>query len=76
MGSPSNNFWGTVFYLTSVFKLQSFLDVFILAVSFATFFSVGDVPYLAPEKAFEGSKFGVDNIVLALYSGLFAFGGW
>uniref|UniRef100_A0A3Q3WT29 Uncharacterized protein n=1 Tax=Mola mola TaxID=94237 RepID=A0A3Q3WT29_MOLML len=27
----------------------------------------GDVPYLTPEKAFEGSKFGVDNIVLALY---------
>ncbi|XP_021177670.2 large neutral amino acids transporter small subunit 1 [Fundulus heteroclitus] len=38
--------------------------------------STGDVPYLTPEKAFEGSKMGVDNIVLALYSGLFAFGGW
>uniref|UniRef100_A0A3Q3KFE3 Solute carrier family 7 member 5 n=1 Tax=Monopterus albus TaxID=43700 RepID=A0A3Q3KFE3_MONAL len=38
--------------------------------------STGDVPYLAPEKAFEGSKMGVDHIVLALYSGLFAFGGW
>ncbi|CAL8254227.1 unnamed protein product [Arctogadus glacialis] len=36
----------------------------------------GDVPYLTPEFAFEGSKMGVDNIVLALYSGLFAFGGW
>ncbi|XP_028307660.1 large neutral amino acids transporter small subunit 1-like isoform X2 [Gouania willdenowi] len=36
----------------------------------------GDVPYLTPEHAFEGSKYGVDNIVLALYSGLFAFGGW
>ncbi|TKS77435.1 Large neutral amino acids transporter small subunit 1 4F2 light chain [Collichthys lucidus] len=35
----------------------------------------GDVPYLTPERAFEGSKWGVDNIVLALYSGLFAFGG-
>ncbi|XP_053173135.1 large neutral amino acids transporter small subunit 1-like [Scomber japonicus] len=38
--------------------------------------STGDVPYLTPEKAFEDSKLGVDNIVLALYSGLFAFGGW
>ncbi|XP_056279465.1 large neutral amino acids transporter small subunit 1-like [Pseudoliparis swirei] len=38
--------------------------------------STGDVPYLKPDKAFEGSKLGVDNIVLALYSGLFAFGGW
>ncbi|XP_077579014.1 large neutral amino acids transporter small subunit 1-like [Stigmatopora nigra] len=38
--------------------------------------STGDVPYLKPENAFEGSKVGVDNIVLALYSGLFAFGGW
>ncbi|KAG8002764.1 Large neutral amino acids transporter small subunit 1 [Nibea albiflora] len=38
--------------------------------------STGDVPYLTPEKAFEGSKLGVDSIVLALYSGLFAFGGW
>ncbi|KAK2851242.1 hypothetical protein Q5P01_007518 [Channa striata] len=36
----------------------------------------GDVPYLMPDKAFEGTKWGVDNIVLALYSGLFAFGGW
>ncbi|CAL8369452.1 unnamed protein product [Lota lota] len=38
--------------------------------------ATGDVPYLTPEFAFEGSKMGVDNIVLALYSGLFAFGGW
>ncbi|XP_063746568.1 large neutral amino acids transporter small subunit 1-like isoform X2 [Eleginops maclovinus] len=38
--------------------------------------STGDVPYLTLEKSFEGSKLGVDNIVLALYSGLFAFGGW
>ncbi|KAG7471973.1 hypothetical protein MATL_G00103650 [Megalops atlanticus] len=36
----------------------------------------GDIPYLQPDLAFEGSKMGVDNIVLALYSGLFAFGGW
>ncbi|XP_008316849.1 large neutral amino acids transporter small subunit 1-like isoform X2 [Cynoglossus semilaevis] len=36
----------------------------------------GNVPYLTPDQAFEGSKYGVDNIVLALYSGLFAFGGW
>ncbi|XP_063065179.1 large neutral amino acids transporter small subunit 1-like [Engraulis encrasicolus] len=36
----------------------------------------GDVPYLTPELAFEGSKMGVDNIVLGLYSGLFAYGGW
>ncbi|XP_048873990.1 large neutral amino acids transporter small subunit 1-like [Brienomyrus brachyistius] len=36
----------------------------------------GDIPYLKPDLAFEGSKMGVDNIVLALYSGLFAFGGW
>ncbi|KAM8831199.1 large neutral amino acids transporter small subunit 1-like isoform 1-T1 [Synchiropus picturatus] len=36
----------------------------------------GDVPYLRPDVAFEGSKYGVGNIVLALYSGLFAFGGW
>ncbi|MEQ2180406.1 hypothetical protein GOODEAATRI_000956 [Goodea atripinnis] len=34
---------------------------------------LSDVPYLQPEMAFEGSKMGVDNIVLALYSGLFAF---
>ncbi|KAG7259580.1 hypothetical protein CRUP_003961 [Coryphaenoides rupestris] len=40
------------------------------------FIQIGDVPYLTPELAFEGSKMGVDNIVLALYSGLFAFGGW
>ncbi|XP_028849010.1 large neutral amino acids transporter small subunit 1-like [Denticeps clupeoides] len=36
----------------------------------------GDVSYLSPDLVFEGSKMGVDNIVLALYSGLFAYGGW
>ncbi|MBN3322618.1 LAT1 protein, partial [Atractosteus spatula] len=36
----------------------------------------GDVQYLKKDQVFEGSKTGVDNIVLALYSGLFAFGGW
>uniref|UniRef100_A0A8C9WVJ0 Solute carrier family 7 member 5 n=1 Tax=Scleropages formosus TaxID=113540 RepID=A0A8C9WVJ0_SCLFO len=36
----------------------------------------GEIPYLKPELAFEDSKMGVDNMVLALYSGLFAFGGW
>uniref|UniRef100_A0A667X5C8 Solute carrier family 7 member 5 n=1 Tax=Myripristis murdjan TaxID=586833 RepID=A0A667X5C8_9TELE len=45
-------------------------------VALAIIIIFGDVPYLTPELAFEGSKMGVDNIVLALYSGLFAFGGW
>ncbi|XP_041314655.1 large neutral amino acids transporter small subunit 1 [Pyrgilauda ruficollis] len=36
----------------------------------------GDVENLTPEKSFEGTKVGVGNIVLALYSGLFAYGGW
>uniref|UniRef100_A0AAQ5ZZQ0 Solute carrier family 7 member 5 n=1 Tax=Amphiprion ocellaris TaxID=80972 RepID=A0AAQ5ZZQ0_AMPOC len=49
--------------------------VIIILFGFIQIFT-GDVPYLTPEKAFEGSKMGVDNIVLALYSGLFAFGGW
>ncbi|XP_061910374.1 large neutral amino acids transporter small subunit 1-like isoform X3 [Entelurus aequoreus] len=49
--------------------------VIIILFGFIEIFT-GDVPYLQPENAFEGSKFGVDNIVLALYSGLFAFGGW
>ncbi|NXU84431.1 LAT1 protein, partial [Xiphorhynchus elegans] len=35
----------------------------------------GDVTNLAPERSFEGTKVGVGNIVLALYSGLFAYGG-
>uniref|UniRef100_U3JVN8 Solute carrier family 7 member 5 n=1 Tax=Ficedula albicollis TaxID=59894 RepID=U3JVN8_FICAL len=37
---------------------------------------VCDVENLTPEKSFEGTKVGVGNIVLALYSGLFAYGGW
>ncbi|XP_057685689.1 large neutral amino acids transporter small subunit 1-like [Corythoichthys intestinalis] len=49
--------------------------VIIILFGFIQIFT-GDVPYLRPENAFEGSKVGVDNIVLALYSGLFAFGGW
>ncbi|KAM4894303.1 large neutral amino acids transporter small subunit 1 isoform 4-T6 [Sylvia borin] len=36
----------------------------------------GDVENLTPEKSFEGTHLGVGNIVLALYSGLFAYGGW
>uniref|UniRef100_H3ATR4 Solute carrier family 7 member 5 n=1 Tax=Latimeria chalumnae TaxID=7897 RepID=H3ATR4_LATCH len=36
----------------------------------------GNIPYLQLDQAFQGSKAGVDNIVLALYSGLFAYGGW
>ncbi|NXV46843.1 LAT1 protein, partial [Uria aalge] len=36
----------------------------------------GDVINLTPEHSFEGTKVGVGNIVLALYSGLFAYGGW
>uniref|UniRef100_A0A1A7YPY2 Solute carrier family 7 (Amino acid transporter light chain, L system), member 5 n=1 Tax=Iconisemion striatum TaxID=60296 RepID=A0A1A7YPY2_9TELE len=49
--------------------------IIIILFGFIQIFT-GDVPYLMPDKAFEGSKVGVDNIVLALYSGLFAFGGW
>lgn len=36
----------------------------------------GDVENLTPEKSFKGTKVDVGNIVLALYSGLFAYGGW
>lgn len=31
---------------------------------------------LDPKSSFEGTKVDVGNIVLALYSGLFAYGGW
>nr|XP_005892478.2 PREDICTED: large neutral amino acids transporter small subunit 1 [Bos mutus] len=36
----------------------------------------GDVANLDPKSSFEGTKLDVGNIVLALYSGLFAYGGW
>lgn len=36
----------------------------------------GDVPFLKPEQAFEGTNSDIGKIVLALYSGLFAYGGW
>ncbi|XP_069724386.1 large neutral amino acids transporter small subunit 1 [Phaenicophaeus curvirostris] len=36
----------------------------------------GDVTNLTPEQSFKGTKLDVGNIVLALYSGLFAYGGW
>ncbi|KAL4685351.1 hypothetical protein H8959_000948 [Pygathrix nigripes] len=38
--------------------------------------SAGDVSNLDPKFSFEGTKLDVGNIVLALYSGLFAYGGW
>ncbi|XP_036998259.2 large neutral amino acids transporter small subunit 1 isoform X1 [Artibeus jamaicensis] len=36
----------------------------------------GSVSNLDPKFSFEGTKLDVGNIVLALYSGLFAYGGW
>ncbi|XP_038610248.1 large neutral amino acids transporter small subunit 1 [Tachyglossus aculeatus] len=36
----------------------------------------GNVSNLNPEFSFEGTNLDVGNIVLALYSGLFAYGGW
>nr|XP_032834876.1 large neutral amino acids transporter small subunit 1-like isoform X2 [Petromyzon marinus] len=36
----------------------------------------GDVPNLLPETVFSGTNYDVKHIVLALYSGLFAYGGW
>ncbi|XP_059523101.1 large neutral amino acids transporter small subunit 1 isoform X1 [Myotis daubentonii] len=36
----------------------------------------GNVSNLDPKSSFEGTKLNVGNIVLALYSGLFAYGGW
>ncbi|KAK7878632.1 hypothetical protein WMY93_030468 [Mugilogobius chulae] len=49
--------------------------IIIILFGFIQIFT-GDVPYLSPEKAFEGSKWGRGPHVLGLYSGLFAFGGW
>ncbi|XP_055002181.1 large neutral amino acids transporter small subunit 1 [Sorex araneus] len=36
----------------------------------------GNVSNLNPRQSFEGTNLDVGNIVLALYSGLFAYGGW
>lgn len=38
--------------------------------------SPGDTDGLLPENSFKGSKYEFGNIGLALYSGLFAYGGW
>ncbi|XP_022438668.1 large neutral amino acids transporter small subunit 1 isoform X2 [Delphinapterus leucas] len=37
---------------------------------------VRNISNLDPKSSFEGTKVDVGNIVLALYSGLFAYGGW
>lgn len=37
---------------------------------------VGDASNLHQKLSFEGTNLDVGNIVLALYSGLFAYGGW
>lgn len=36
----------------------------------------GDTEGLLPENSFVGSKYEFGSIGLALYSGLFAYGGW
>lgn len=38
--------------------------------------SPGDTAGLLPENSFKGSKYEFGSIGLALYSGLFAYGGW
>ncbi|CAO2609668.1 Large neutral amino acids transporter small subunit 1 [Lemmus lemmus] len=40
------------------------------------FIQMGDMSNLHPKLSFEGTNLDVGNIVLALYSGLFAYGGW
>uniref|UniRef100_A0A3Q2YZ03 Solute carrier family 7 member 5 n=1 Tax=Hippocampus comes TaxID=109280 RepID=A0A3Q2YZ03_HIPCM len=40
------------------------------------FVKIGGTDSLLPENSFEGSKYEFGNIGLALYSGLFAYGGW
>ncbi|XP_021421288.2 large neutral amino acids transporter small subunit 1 [Oncorhynchus mykiss] len=59
-----------------LFTVSKLLALIIIIIFGFIQIGTGDVPYLTPELAFEGSQWGVDNIVLALYSGLFAFGGW
>lgn len=36
----------------------------------------GESEHLLPENAFTGSKYDFGQVGLALYSGLFAYGGW
>lgn len=38
--------------------------------------SPGETDGLLPENSFKGSKYEFGSIGLALYSGLFAYGGW
>ncbi|XP_031421882.1 large neutral amino acids transporter small subunit 1-like [Clupea harengus] len=59
-----------------VFTASKLLALLIIILFGFIQIATGDVDYLSPNVAFEGSKMGVDNIVLALYSGLFAYGGW
>ncbi|XP_068606292.1 large neutral amino acids transporter small subunit 1-like [Brachionichthys hirsutus] len=59
-----------------LFTASKLLALIIIIIFGFIQISTGDIPYLRLEKSFEGSKYGVDSIVLALYSGLFAFGGW
>ncbi|XP_069757941.1 large neutral amino acids transporter small subunit 1 [Narcine bancroftii] len=54
-------------------KLLALLLIIILG--FVQIFK-GDTPYLEPKRAFEGTTTDVGKTVLALYSGLFAYGGW
>ncbi|XP_078400558.1 large neutral amino acids transporter small subunit 1 [Cetorhinus maximus] len=47
----------------------------IIILGFVQIFK-GDTPNLKPERAFEGTTTDVGKAVLAVYSGLFAYGGW
>ncbi|XP_078066873.1 large neutral amino acids transporter small subunit 1 [Mustelus asterias] len=47
----------------------------IIILGFVQIFK-GNTPYLKPDRAFEGTTTDVGKAVLAVYSGLFAYGGW
>lgn len=59
-----------------IFAAAKLLALFIIIILGFVQICKGDTPYLEPKRAFEGTTTDVGKAVLAVYSGLFAFGGW
>lgn len=62
---------GCFYYVMILICNSIVISCFMLIVSVA-----GDTTDLLPENSFKGTNTDVGKIGLALYSGLFAYGGW
>uniref|UniRef100_A0A8C4N6I8 Solute carrier family 7 member 5 n=1 Tax=Eptatretus burgeri TaxID=7764 RepID=A0A8C4N6I8_EPTBU len=73
---PSSQYIVALVFATYILKPFFICDIPLLACKLVACLCVSDILYLRPENSFDNTHAEVGNIVLSLYSGLFAYGGW